>query len=347
MKNNNFETLNNQMTRRSNNLSFLKFLGAILVILAHSFLLSKGKDSLDFFATITNGRVGLGMFGVCIFFVASGFFISKSAENKNIRDFMKARIIRIFPALLLVVLISIFILGSILTSYNIVDYFLNVDTYKYLLNALLIPIHSLPGVFNENIYSNVVNGSLWTLPVEFFCYIALLIFAKINFLNKKVMLVLSPIILLLLLLTYSSNIPIFLFVRPYAHPLFVFFIGMFYYVFRDRIILNQKSFLISLLLFLGVFLFGAFEIAVILFFSHMIMFVSFGMKQCSDKIANLGKYSYGIYLVGFPVQQTLVSVFGGQMPILLNFLFSSIISIILSVLIYHLVDERISHFRRG
>ena len=40
-----------------------------------------------------------------------------------------------------------------------------------MLNAVLVLVHPLPGVFASNPYPDVVNGALWTLPVEYACYV--------------------------------------------------------------------------------------------------------------------------------------------------------------------------------
>ena len=49
---------------------------------------------------------------------------------------------------------------------------LNPQTYMYLLNGVLILVHELLGVFTHNPMGDaVVNAALWTLPVEFSCYV--------------------------------------------------------------------------------------------------------------------------------------------------------------------------------
>lgn len=64
------------------------------------------------------------------------------------------------------------------------------------------------------------------------------------------------------------------------------------------------------------------------------------MKQVPEKLANLGKYSYSIYLVGFLVQQTVTFMHGGMMNPIVNTLESILISIILSIFIYRNVETK-------
>ena len=55
----------------------------------------------------------------------------------------------------------------------------------YLLNSIMILVHNLPGVFCNNINTSV-NGPLWTLPVEFLCYIMCYLAYKMHILSRKI-----------------------------------------------------------------------------------------------------------------------------------------------------------------
>jgi peptidoglycan/LPS O-acetylase OafA/YrhL len=62
----------------------------------------------------------------------------------------------------------------IVSSLSPFDYFRNPATLGYLNALLLFPMpFSLPGAFPANPVPNVVNGSLWTLPIEATMYLAL------------------------------------------------------------------------------------------------------------------------------------------------------------------------------
>lgn len=68
--------------------------------------------------------------------------------------------------------LSFAVLGPVVTTLSTGDYFSSSDSWRYLMNAILRPVFALPGVFQDAPYVGSVNGSLWTLPVEFFCYLA-------------------------------------------------------------------------------------------------------------------------------------------------------------------------------
>jgi len=112
------------------------------------------------------------VFAVIIFFVISGYFVamSWSREPRALR-YWKKRALRIFPALFVVVAVTVLVIGPLDTSLSFGDYMSDSQTWSYWKNALLafgIQLH-LPGVFASHI-SAVVNGSLWTLPAEMMMY---------------------------------------------------------------------------------------------------------------------------------------------------------------------------------
>ena len=54
------------------------------------------------------------------------------------------------------------------------SYFHDSETYKFFLTFFFHGFHRyLPGVFAHAPYPGVVNGSLWTIEYEFFCYLVL------------------------------------------------------------------------------------------------------------------------------------------------------------------------------
>ena len=108
---------------------------------------------------------------------------------------MKARAKRIFPFLWMVIILSVFILGPILTDLPLNAYFTNHVTWLYLLNGLFIPVHNLPGVFENCITMSTVNGALWTLSVEAICYAALFILYKLKMINKEKIFLSIPLFL--------------------------------------------------------------------------------------------------------------------------------------------------------
>ena len=98
---------------RNNNFDFIRFIAASMVIYSHAFPLSRGNDG-ELLKDITNGQWSFGSLAVAVFFVISGFLISQSYDRKNQPlNFIKARILRIFPGLIVVILLSALVLGPL------------------------------------------------------------------------------------------------------------------------------------------------------------------------------------------------------------------------------------------
>lgn len=155
-----------------NNFTLLRIAAAFLVFYGHGYILfgTPGPNSVLFRA------VSPGALGVSIFFSISGYLIAASWDRDgNVWRFFIKRALRIFPALIVVVVLSIFCLGGALTTLEAKTYFLHSDTYRYLLNIPLKAHFSLPGVFAHTPYPNVVNGSLWSLFPEVLMYVLIFV----------------------------------------------------------------------------------------------------------------------------------------------------------------------------
>ena len=324
---------------KSENLHLMRFIAALMVIIFHSFFISTGSETGEWFRTITNNQITMGEFAVSIFFLCGGYLIAMSVEkNQTAKNYFSARIKRLFPSLIFVTVVTM-LFCSFISTWKPVGYVISADTWKYLLNAVLIRVHRLPGVF-ESHADAVVNGSLWTLPVEFACYVLCFIAYKLAFLNKKRFPLSIPLVVIGTFVAWKLGAirPSF---REIISPVLLFYIGMGYWVYRESILLNVRYFVISIGAFVLLFILGQGQIAMLFAFPYMMMYLWFGLKQCSPKLGRLGNYSYGIYLWGFTVQQVVVHFWpGNTMPPMLNVLFSIPISIILGWLTYEIVENK-------
>ncbi|WP_405317075.1 acyltransferase family protein [Faecalibacillus faecis] len=328
----------NEIIKRSNNLSFLKFIAACLVIYSHSFALSLGRGNLDFLDTISKGSLSFGGFAVAIFFFSSGFFITKSIIKRGGSNYIKTRIARIFPPLIVTVALTVIIFGLFFSSLSFFDFIFNKQTLLYCLNMILIPVHMLPGVFSNNVYGSYINGALWTLPVEFACYIAVYVLYKLSWLNEKKYKIISVFVFISYFCLTFIKLPIFETLLRYSQPAYVFFMGSYFYLLRNKIKISSKILMISILCFLLLITIGYGKIATVFCLPYILLYYSFYLKQCESLLAKLGDISYEIYLVGFPIQQMIVSLFGGNMRPYMNLMFALPISIILAFIVHGILD---------
>ena len=91
---------------------------------------------------------------------------------------------RIFPALIVVVFLTVLFLGPLVTSLRFIEYFSSMETWSYLIHLGLLR-DALPGVFTDNPYPSAVNGSLWMLPHLFILYIILFLLVNLKLTSKR------------------------------------------------------------------------------------------------------------------------------------------------------------------
>ncbi|MBE6013799.1 MAG: acyltransferase [Lachnospiraceae bacterium] len=321
---------------RSNNLGLIKFLAAIAVIIHHSFALTCHEQDA-WMDVLTRGQLGFGGLAVAIFFFFSGLLVTKSLMKKpEAKSYFIQRAKRIMPALAIVVVISAFIMGPIVSTLGAKEYFFSGGTYKYLLNAVFVPVHELPGVFENNAAMATVNGALWTLPVEVACYIGVFILYKLKLLTKKVLTVMAvPLYALWVgVLIYNNSF----YISVYRAGL-MFFAGMLVYAYKDDIRLSKLWAVIGFVVLGVLSVVGFLQYAFVIILPYILLVLCWNIKQVPEAIGKVGNVSYSIYLCGFPIQQIIVHLVGGIMSPYDNMLFAVPISIVFGIVLWA-VGER-------
>ena len=344
---------------KSTNVNLLKFICAILVIVGHANPIT--GTGVDILTEYTGGECSFGGLAVGVFFFFSGLYVTKSlSKTVNLRTYLAKRVERIFPQLAVVILISAFVLGPIFTSLPIGTYFLSPGTYTYLLNAVLIPIHNLPGVF-EGLPYQTVNGPLWTLPVEFACYLMLWAISLILIIATKTKSQsdLSGIVgnkAFRVLLWIAGGVALIIFVTVFyvlkneflisvVRPIVIFIEGSLYYQYREKIKVNWIAGLIMAMILALSGLAGCFSIGMILLLPYITVALTLGIPQIKADWT-VFKVSYEMYLLGWPIQQLLLLVFKGNMSAIANVLLAVPIDIVIASALYisinPLVDRLLS-----
>ena len=164
-----------------NNFDLLRLFAASQVAFIHV-----GDElHIEFSGWLLSVRNNLDYFpGVPIFFVISGFLISASLDrNPNLRNYAINRALRIYPALwtstlLTLLLLAVFgnrIWDAIQTTGG--NGFIIVA--KWLIAQFSIAQFYNPAVFKANFGIGMLNGSLWTIPVELQFYLVLPLLAPL------------------------------------------------------------------------------------------------------------------------------------------------------------------------
>ncbi len=331
--------LSDSLSTRENNFDIIRFFAATLVMVTHACFLANGAGSYEPLAQLTHQNT-FGGLAVNIFFVISGFLITMSfLRAKNIWQYLKARILRIFPALIFVVFFTVFVVGPVATSFSLHDYFTSQGTYRYLANiTLYYTFFDLPGVFVGNIYPYAVNGSLWTLWYEFVMYLIIAGLGVMKLLNQKVVPILLFVLLLVLsFIDYSGShwITNIQFIRLALY----FCAGTCFYIYREKIVLSHLYAVVtSILLVVGTH-YGYMDESFAVFGAYLIFYLSLGPVPKFSNFAKYGDFSYGIYITSFPIQQLVVMLFHNEITAVQNFAVAFPITLVCSFISWHLIEK--------
>lgn len=326
---------------RQNNFDALRLIAAVSVIFSHAFLIGEGTQDPEPLMRLTGGQTILGVVGVFVFFTISGFLVTQSFETTDSPwRFLAKRALRIYPGLFVCLLLSAFALGPALTDLPAPDYFRNGAAYTYVTSNLgmIMPGNALPGVwFSGYSFGAVVDGPLWTLPCEVAMYLMLFALGMLRCLDLRLMLGLVAIGMICLWFDTSSS-DYFIGAAAWLLPFFA--AGMALYRLREKGIFRGW---IALGALVGMALsipLHAFVLLFPLFGSYLIIYLAFEKRLPVINATRFGDLSYGLYIYGWPVEQTLVRLNGGPMAWSTLFLLALPITAAFAFLSWHLVEVR-------
>jgi peptidoglycan/LPS O-acetylase OafA/YrhL len=331
---------------RDNNFNLLRIAAAMAVVVSHSFALALGSAANEpLHATL---GITLGSIGVHIFFITSGFLVTGSLLSRHSAlEFIWARLLRIYPALISMTVLSVFVLGPLMTTLSPGDYFSKAESYLYLLkNSTLLHgvAYTLPGVFTANPYPHAVNGALWSMPYELGMYlILLLLWCLLRFrphTRLRHMRLLLPLLAIGAAINYlPRNFPSG--GESYIHGLlYMFFIGAACYVLKEKIILSTPIFFAAVLMLALAAFSGQSSFFMIynLTLPYLLFFIVFVPAGVLRQYNRLGDYSYGLYIYAFPVQQCVAALLP-QVSVWHMTILSGLITLIFAALSWHALEQ--------
>jgi peptidoglycan/LPS O-acetylase OafA/YrhL len=322
---------------RDNNLNFIRFFAASTVLFSHSFALSKLEEPPL-----------LSSLAVNTFIFISGFFVTKSwLTTQDLFLFIKKRFLRIYPGLICALFFGVFIIGPLVTYVPLNEYFKDPLTIKHIANIFLYPFaYTLPGVFENNPYPDVVNGSLWFIPVLVFLYASLSILGLFRLIHRKPYVVSITVLLFVLFFLYdmanlkSRNLSIFTMpVYELLHSALYFYIGTACYLYRDKIVLKRNLAFFALAIFFISFKLPHGLVIILFTLPYLILYFAFLNISALKIFKQKTDLSYGIYIYAFPTQQTLIHYFRTELNIVTFIIVSFMLTLILAYLSWRLIEE--------
>jgi peptidoglycan/LPS O-acetylase OafA/YrhL len=329
------------VVERSNNFDALRLIAATSVIFSHAFLLSEGRQDNEPLMAATGGQAPLGVVGVFVFFIISGFLVTQSYEaTGSPLGFAVKRALRIYPALAVCILLCTFALGPFLTHDALGAYLRDAGTYDFLLNNLWLNTdhNVLPGVgFSRFAFGAVVDGPLWTLPAEVAMYAMVLVLGILGLLRLAVLVpLLAAGVVCLWLDTAASG----WFIGTVSWLLAFFVAGMILYTLRRLPIFSGRIALLALAGLVASVPLGWFIVLFPLCGGYLVIYLALERRLPVIPAARFGDLSYGLYIYGWPVEQTLVYLAGGALAWWQLFPLALVVSAALAFLSWHLIEKR-------
>ncbi len=293
---------------RENNLNLIRLLAAVSVAFAHSFALLDGGPH-----DIWNGLANSGAFGfiaVGIFFGLSGFLITQSFERrKSWFQFLEARWLRIFPGLFFSCLFTTIIISQFVKHQGLYA-FADINNWRQSFGAFFFDYSYLNGVFDTN-PTHGVNGSLWTLPIECRMYLFVLVFGTLGLVLRRYLFLTFAAIMLVCGIIHFEPVtehvwPVLFRIKNYSFSYYslplCFLTGMLAYLFREKIRLHIGVAMAGLII---AYFFNHWAVVCLTYIYAAFTF-GYHPKVYLRRFDFKADLSYGIYVLAFPIQQTLI-----------------------------------------
>lgn len=280
---------------------------ALLVVLGHAFVIGLRDPSLEpnvFF------HYTLSYMAVNLFFIASGFLVTKSMLYKgDSRSFLSARLLRIYPALIVHVLFVLLIIGPLATTMPWREFFAHPDVLKqpFLVLTFLNTEMVMPEAFSTNA-EQLGSAPLWTLRFEVLCYFATLAAFSFGLMRHKWM-VLAQFVLPSMLWVIVQTSGVMDDLPATAQNMLRFGIayglGATIYAYREKIRFNWAGLAFTLALCWIFQATSAIEISMNLMLAWIVMTIAYARMPKLRGLQKMDDISYGIYIYHWAILQLL------------------------------------------
>lgn len=320
----------------TNHFTLLRWILAGAVVVGHAWLIPTGYEPSRVYDWT------ISYLAVNGFFILSGLLIAKSlATRQDFKGYALSRILRIYPALILLLLALLFVLGPLFGSPAEVSYFAQTEPLAYVARVLLMgdPETGPGGVFHAS-PDPIFNGALWTIRYEVMAYL----FAGLGFyigVLKNRWFTLAALVGSQLVYSALQFTPLAELVSGGVVSLFrfttTFLIGMTLWHFPH---LRRPGWIGAGAALVGFILLGWTSIGepfANVFLAAALM--QFGLvKTPSGRVVQMPDYSYGIYIWHYPALQSVIILNPNTSPVML-LLASAPIILICSAASWHLIEK--------
>ncbi|MDT8407007.1 MAG: acyltransferase [Methylococcales bacterium] len=299
---------------RANHFNLIRMSAAMVVVFSHAHeLLGVSYAAAEAVKRMTG--IAASGYGLAAFFFISGFLIARSLLHRaDSVFFVKSRLARLYPGLLLSLLYSALIIGPCFTHLELSAYFIHPQTWHFVADNLVIILpykeQGLPGVFAGHV-NTLVNGSLWTLAWESLFYAGLWLVWRLGGLACRWLipaLALALLVVYLHVLTSKTLTDVILLSGLGFSVLFV--LGASVYVLGRGLILHPLGLSMSVVTLAGLMLMrgSVADTLKYLMFCYVLLQLAYWPARRLLVYNKWGDFSYGLYLGHFPVMQILLEL---------------------------------------
>ena len=323
-----------------NNFDLLRLLLAVNVVVVHVAFLAGFQELSPDIGFLSGGAA------VKAFFVVSGFLIFMScARSTSLASYFSKRVRRLYPAYFTVVMLCAVLLVAV-SSKAVGDYFswawLKYVGWNLFFLNFLQP--TLPGVFDGNTLPEV-NGALWTLKIEVMFYLLVPILVslcrKFSYLPVLLIIYCASVAYAHLMSVAAEQTGSEFYVqlaRQLPGQLCYFAAGAFLYCCRDLFERQVGYFMAE---GLAALLAGRiYPLPLLEPFALAVVVVFFGLFLYVGNFGKYGDFSYGVYIIHFPVIQLLVNARWLQDSPWQFFAVVALITGTGAIALWHLVEKR-------
>lgn len=336
---------------KRNNIDFLRFFLATLVIFSHCYALTNTTgsgflDSTEPLYLFSHAQRTFGGIAVDFFFILSGFLITHSwLRSSSLASFLLNRVLRIYPAFL-----ASIVFGTTLVcvfSPLGTDYLSRINL-RFIIEAVTLGFKFPAGFPGDP--SAAVNGSLWSIRYEFWCYIGVACIGLFSILAKR-----RALVLAMLLFSIAGSAvyeirgmhlglgrvgPFLGGLDEWTRLLPCYLAGMAFYLYRDTIRWHPLLFLIACgTLIAGLLTPHAMSIVSPIAGAYVLFSLAFTEQLPLQHFGKYGDFSYGMYVYAFPIQQAFVARLGTSIQPAKFFALAFACTLVVSIISWHAIEK--------
>jgi peptidoglycan/LPS O-acetylase OafA/YrhL len=283
--------------------------------------------------------------GVNAFFILSGFLISDSLQRrKSLEAYSAARILRIYPALIVLVFLAIIFFGPLFSGFDAAEYWWSPGMWRFPAETLTFVNGEggPPGIFPSSHFPGEFSASLWTLRYEIVAYLVLPIFSAIPLISGRWARLALPIVLAStyeLLLASGGEAVWSATMVSFARLGACFALGMAIYSFREALTLGW-AIPVGLTLLWATLAGGTFagELVGNAAIAAWMFTLAFASKTAISRLQSMPDYSYGLYIWHWPMMQVWGEL-DTDATALETLAFALPTSLILAALSWHIIER--------